>query len=202
MKHIILFFLTTLLLAGCSSDDSNKNKLPPITQTGENTFGVTIKGKVYIPRDPTGVSVGPDVHAVIYTGGYADTTWRELIIVDGASSVGFKMIIHFKNLVNQGVGNYILKQSNFKDNIDSAPIDHIYFKIFDYSIGNYVYYGSLENQGNIIVTRFNGSLTQNWILSGTFTGKFAKYGDPNDVIDINDGRFDFNLNSLSSHVFP
>lgn len=195
MKHIILF-LTTLLLVGCSSDDSNKNKLPPITQTGQNTFGVTINGRVYIPRDPTGFSVGPEGHAVIFTANFPDT-WREIIVIDGASSVGFKMVIHFKDLVNQGVGNYILKQSDFKDNIDSSPIDHIYFKIFDYSIGNYVYYGSIENQGEIILSKRSDG-----ILSGTFSGKFAKYGDPNDVIDITDGRFDFNLNSLSSHVFP
>lgn len=201
MKQIILIFLNALVLAGCSTNDSTKSKLPPITQTGANTFGVTIKGKVYIPRDPTGVSVGPEGHAVIFTANFPDP-WRELIIVDGASDVGFKMIIHFKDLVNQGVGNYILKQSDFKDNIDSAPIDHIYFKIFDYTIGNYVYYGSVENQGNITVTRFNGGYMQDWILSGTFSGKFAKYGDPNDVIEITDGRFDFNLNTLYNHVFP
>jgi hypothetical protein len=52
MKTIFLFMF--FALAGCSNDDAkNAIKLPPETQTGANTFGVTINGKVYIPRDPT-----------------------------------------------------------------------------------------------------------------------------------------------------
>ncbi len=196
-KSIAILLLT--VLTGCSNDNSNSNpesQLPPITQTGENTFGVTIKGKVYIPRDPTGVNVGPQGHGVIFTGSDIGT-WREIIVVDGASAVGFKMVIHFKDLVNQGIGTYQLKQSDFHDNIDSAPIDHIYFKIWDSEISNYAYYGSVENQGELKVTKRDSG-----ILSGTFKGIFARYNTPTDIIEITDGRFDFNLNTLNSHVYP
>ena len=92
--------------------------------------------------------------------------------------------------------------SIFHDGIDSALIDHIYFKIWDANISNYAYYGSLENQGEINVTRFNGSLTTNWILSGNFKGKFVRYDNPNDFITITDGRFDLNLNTLPNATFP
>ncbi|MEK8179193.1 hypothetical protein WMW71_02460 [Flavobacterium buctense] len=196
MKNLITVLLLALL-SGCSND-SNSNpegQLPPITQTGANTFGVTIKGKVYIPRDPTGVTVGPQGHGVIFTGSDIGT-WREIIVVDGASAVGFKMVIHFKDLVNQGVGTYQLKQSDFHDNIDSAPIDHIYFKIWDDEISNYAYYGSVENQGEIKVTKRDSG-----ILSGTFKGIFARYNTPTDIIEITDGRFDFNLNTLPTTIF-
>jgi hypothetical protein len=196
MKNLITVLLLALL-TGCSND-SNSNpeaQLPPITQTGANTFGVTIKGKVYIPRDPTGVTVGPKGHDVIFTGSDIGT-WREIIVVDGASAVGFKMVIHFKDLVNQGVGTYQLKQSDFHDNIDSAPIDHIYFKIWDDEISNYAYYGSVENQGEIKVTKRDSG-----ILSGTFKGIFARYNTPTDIIEITDGRFDFNLNTLPNTIF-
>ena len=124
-------------------------------------------------------------------------TWREIIIIDGASSVGFKMVIHFKDLVTQGVGTYPLAQSNFRDNIDSIEADHIYFKIWDSAINNYAYYGSVENQGEVKVTR-----RDNGILSGNFKGKFARYGNPDDVITLTDGRFDLNLNTLSNTSFP
>lgn len=197
MKKLITLLLLTIV-AGCSNEDSNSNPeslLPAITQTGANTFGVTIKGKVYIPRDPIGVNVGPQGHGVIFTGSDIGT-WREIIVVDGASAVGFKMLIHFKDLVNQGVGTYQLKQSDFHDNIDSAPIDHIYFKIWDSEISNYAYYGSIENQGEVKVTK-----RDNGILSGTFKGIFARYNTPTDIIEITDGRFDFNLNTLPNTVF-
>jgi hypothetical protein len=189
MKNKILAFLI-VILTGCSNDSSNQDpvsQLPSVTQTGANTFGVTINGKVYVPRDPTAINVGPQGHAVIFTANFPDT-WREIIVVDGASSVGFKMVIHFKDLVNQGIGTYQLKQSDFHDNIDSAPIDHIYFKIWDPAISNYAYYGSIENQGEINVT-----MRSSGILSGTFNGRFARYNTPTDIIEITDGRFDIGL---------
>jgi hypothetical protein len=197
MKNLIKVLLLALLV-GCSNDSNNspESQLPPITQTGANTFGVTIRGKVYIPRDPTGINVGTQGHGVIFTGSDIGT-WREIIVVDGASALGFKMVIHFKDLVNQGVGIYQLKQSNFHDNIDSAPIDHIYFKIWDAEINNYAYYGSVENQGEIKVTKRDSG-----ILSGTFKGIFSRYNTPTEIIEITDGRFDFNLNTLNSHVYP
>jgi hypothetical protein len=196
MKNLITVLLLALLTS-CSNDSNNPEaQLPPITHTGANTFGVTIKGKVYIPRDPTGINIGPQGHGVIFTGSDIGT-WREIIVVDGASAEGFKMVIHFKDLVNQGIGAYQLKQSDFHDNIDSAPIDNIHFKIWDAEINNYAYYGSLENQGEIKVTKRDSG-----ILSGTFDGLFARYNNPTDKIEITDGRFDFNLNTLYSHVYP
>ncbi len=61
-SHLMKAFISILFvfLLSCTKDDiNNKNfKLPPETQIGANTFGVTIKNKVYIPRDPTGGSVG------------------------------------------------------------------------------------------------------------------------------------------------
>ena len=207
MKNIILS-LYIILLVGCSknNDNSTKNQtfsLPPETQTGANTFGVTIKGKVYIPRDPTGVSVGTTAKGMIFWGSPGNNNeFNEIEVKDGASSVGFNMIIHLQNLQSIGVSQYILKQSNFHNNIDSTPYNHVYFKIWDSNISNYAYYGSIENQGVVNVIKFNGSLTQNWILSGNFSGKFVRYDNPNDFINITDGRFDLNLNTLPNHPFP
>lgn len=195
MKSSILFLF--ILLMGCSKENISDSsfQLPPETQVGANTFGVTINGKVYVPRDPTGFNVGPQGHGVIFTANFPDT-WRELIVVDGASSLGFKMIIHFRDLVTQGVGVYPLGLSDFKENIDSAPIDHIYFKIWDQSISNYAYYGSLENQGEINISR-----RDNGIFSGTFKGKFQRYNTPSDIMEITDGRFDINTFTLPTHHF-
>ena len=200
MKTTIL--LLFLALASCSKDSVKQDpaaQLPPETQTGANTFGVTINGKVYIPRDPTGVNVGPSGRGMKFKGS-STLPWNEIYVIDGASAVGFQIVIHFKNLLPQATGLYTLKNSNFQDGLDSDLIDHIYFKIWDSSISNYAYYGSVEDQGKINVNKFDGNPL--WILSGTFEGKFVRNDNPNEFITINDGRFDLNLNTLPNAKFP
>lgn len=195
MKTIIISFLLALVTS-CSNDDA-KNKtfsLPPETQTGANTFGVTINGKVYIPRDPTGVSVGSTSRGMILWRP-SDFSWYELEIKDGASSVGFNMIIHMHPL--SSVGQIVLHQSNFQNNIDSIPFSHVYFKIWDSAISNYAYYGSVENESYLNITRLDSG-----VLSGNFNGKFVRYDDPNNFIEITDGRFDINGFTLPDTVFP
>ena len=197
MKHLILI-LTALLLLGCrdsnKADDGFHAVLPPETQTGANTFGVTINGKVYVPRDPTGVSVGTTPKGMILWGA-SDFSWYEIEIKDGASAVGFQMIIHMEPLLS--TGQILLKKSNFHHRIDSIRFPHIYFKIWDSNIGNYAYYGSVEDQGSINITRLDTG-----IISGNFSGKFFRYENPNDFITISDGRFDINGFTLPNHPFP
>jgi hypothetical protein len=51
MKKIFLLLLTiTLMGAKCKKDNIEINKLPPITQTGANTFGAVVNGKVFLPK--------------------------------------------------------------------------------------------------------------------------------------------------------
>ena len=197
-------FLLFILLAGCSKDNSGDPTftLPPETQIGANTFGVTINGKVYIPRDPTAFNTwGNAPRGVIFTG-LPNGNWRELIIVYGASSVGFKMVLHFKNLNPFGVGQYLLSNSNFLENLDSIDADHLFFMIWNDKINSYSYYGSIEGESEINVTKYNIEPNVEWIFSGNFKGKFARYDNPDDSIEITDGRFDFNLKTVKTHPFP
>ncbi|MBC7525298.1 MAG: hypothetical protein H7239_12785 [Flavobacterium sp.] len=194
MKSTIL--LLFVILASCSKDSSSK-LLPPETQVGANTFGVTINGKVYVPRDPIGTNVGGATPKGMRLSGLHDNNYNytEIIIVDGASSVGFKMTIHIENL--SAIGPYPLKQSNFHDQVDSVPFNNIFFKIYDYAIDNYAYYGSVEDQGIMNLKRHD-----NGIISGNFSGKFVRYDNPNEFITIIDGRFDINSFTLESQPFP
>ena len=207
MKQKFLLFAAALfILISCAKDDPTPEEqgfsLPPETQTGANTFGVTINGKVYIPRDPTGFSTMPQGKGLRFLGDhifYGPDIYNEIKIVDGASSTGFNMTIHIYNLQQNGSGDYILSQSNFQDNIDSIDANHIFFKIWDNNINNYAYYGSLQNQGQIIIKRYDFSSR---IVSGTFNGKFVRYDNPNEFIQINDGRFDINWQTLPNILFP
>jgi hypothetical protein len=54
-----LTFLLLLIVASCSSDDTNGNRLPPETQVGANTFGCLINGKTFIPRSGNNSLVFP-----------------------------------------------------------------------------------------------------------------------------------------------
>uniref|UniRef100_UPI00404A7F04 hypothetical protein n=1 Tax=Flavobacterium sp. TaxID=239 RepID=UPI00404A7F04 len=200
MKKIILILLTTLTLSCCNKDDIKTDPtfaLPPETQTGANTFGVTINGKVYIPRDPTGTNwSGPEAKGMYwYYGGLTPNDYNELVVVDGASITGFKIVIHIQ--YPWTVGSYSLKQSNFQNLSDSISETHIFFKIWNNNIKNYVYYGSMSDEGEIIITR-----RDNGIISGSFSGKFVRYDNPNEFIQITDGRFDINSFTLQNTPFP
>jgi hypothetical protein len=200
MKKLFLTIATTMLLLSCTKDDEATTKdpvaqLPPETQVGANTFGVTINGKVYVPRTPTGTGIGGSNGQAVTWWGTSDNSWNELEIKDGKSPTGFNMIIHFHPLIT--TGQYILYQSNFHDNVDSTPFNHIYFKIWDSNISNYAYYGSVANQGEINITR-----RSNGIISGNFKGKFVRYNNPNEFITITDGRFDINTATIDNVVFP
>ena len=196
--------IVVLLLAitSCSKDSGVKQdpvfQLPPETQIGANTFGVTINGKVYIPRTPTGVNVGGAASKAMkwISGGINPNEYLELVVVDGASSVGFKITIHIQNLVS--VGAYPLKQSNFQEQADSILLNHIFFKIWDSKISNYAYYGSVEDQGVVNITRND---IQSSIISGKFSGKFVRYDNPNEFITITDGRFDTGP-GMTDKIFP
>ncbi len=65
MKNSILVLLATFSLFGlgsCSNSTPNDPvlQLPPETQTGANTFGCYINGKLLIPRNGTGTIGGSD----------------------------------------------------------------------------------------------------------------------------------------------
>ena len=205
MKKTILTFLTILFLASCSKDDPATEdpifSLPPETQTGANTFGVTINGRVYIPIDSNSTSYnwwggGLNKQALaLWGGGIAPNEYTEINAFDGASVPGFQIVLHIQNLY--ATGNYILKQSNFQDQADSILENHIFFRIYDSNINNYAYYGSVENQGFLIITRRNSG-----IISGTFNGKFVRLDNPNEFITITDGRFDINSFTIQNHRFP
>lgn len=196
MKSSILFLF--ILLMGCSKENISDSsfQLPPETQVGANTFGVTINGKVYVPRDPTGFSTSPQIKGMTFWGSPDNISWNEIEVIDGAGSTGFKMVIHIQNFNTIGVGNYQVHDSNFQSGVDSSPQTNVFFKIWNSEQNNYQYYKSIENQGEINITRNSGG-----IVSGNFKGTFLLYGSSDEFITITDGRFDINTFTLPTHHF-
>ena len=68
----------------------------------------------------------------------------------------------------------------------------------DITDNNNFYYNSYENSGTIIITRFD---TKNRILSGTFSAKLVNETDSTDIIEVANGRFDINLQTVNINKY-
>jgi hypothetical protein len=190
MKKYILAGLlplltATLLLHACYPDPPSTYEpniidytvLPPITQTGANTFGCKVNGKVWVPRVPYGTFLYRPIDVLVSEK-------------NGSGSGGVTC-----NLVDieQGIDNWL--QISFA---------LTYFKTGDFCYGisggrgsaqfrtvQGVWYSSNfhPNPNNCInITRFD---TIENIISGTFQFDVYKDTIPNNhKIEITEGRFD------------
>jgi hypothetical protein len=184
MKQIrlLLFIIACAnIFAACKKDKTTTpieptptgDQLPAITQTGANTFGCLINGKVWIPK---GSSCGtkPNPH-IIYDLGFNGKPYLDIKTGHfvNCNPQGF-VNISFGNLDHLGFYNY--------------PLD------FDFSTGwpevlNNCFTPALDSTvkkwGNGIITKLD---IPNHIISGTFNCKFKTLQC--DTVFITDGRFD------------
>ena len=195
---ISLFFLTA-----CTNDEAKGSacqaNLPAITTTGANTFGCCINGNLLIPRDGTGTfGVSDDGYSLF--GGYPNSTdYYELDIRDYKSEHTGKILIHLHQAHANGIGDYIINESNGEHSIDGLNHTYLHCRVFDAKTNSYQYYRSTENSGVIKITRYD---FQHRIISGTFNCVVTNSSNPNDRIEIKDGRFDINWQTLPNTTFP
>lgn len=167
MKGIFLLLLTTLLLAGCNSDDSTPqpiseiDKLPPPTQTGANTVGCLVDGKAFLPY---GDSPG--------SGGNPRCDY-----IDGV------FLLMFSNLPSEHPRHTItinLQNINYNlNNIEEA-------KYIEYRKSNIIYFKTDENNlGELYISKFD---RESGIISGTFW--FDAVNKKGEKVEIREGRFD------------
>ncbi len=203
MKNTLLTIFTIFFLASCSKDDNPTSppnplaKLPPETQTGANTFGCVINNQVFYPRDGTSELFNPGGKGIIFWGDpsgdnmYDELEIRNLKDAKPANS----MIIHLQNLPQNKVGEYIWQSSNFQKSIDGLMQNYVYAKIYDVTVNGWRYYGSYENSGKVIITRYDN------IVSGTFSGKLRLFNGQEEI-NIEKGRFDINSVTIDNVDFP
>ncbi|MEW4923567.1 hypothetical protein [Algibacter sp. 2305UL17-15] len=194
-----LLILSLLLLQCCSEKDNGFTPtLPPITQTGANTFGCYIDGKLLTPRDGTGTFNLPD-SGMSYTGlGIAPNyDYNEIKVHDFKSGTGGLMDIHIHNLHAIGEGSYVINESNCEDNVDANQNVNIRCRWWDENLQVYKWYCSMENSGTLNINRYD---FKNRIVSGTFECTAQNRDDPNEIIEITQGRFDIKWDAIPS--FP
>ena len=168
MKHTLLLALL-LLFIGCSSDSNPEDGLPPATQTGANTFGCLIDGKLLVPRSGNNNIVNPAWGAVLWGGIPNVNDYWELEIRDLKSTRRASFFLHMKEVALHGTGDYIINESNGMANIDGLDHTYLHCVIFDNATNSYQQYVSYENSGLLKITFYNP--TGGVILSGTFSIK-------------------------------
>lgn len=195
----ILFTTTMLLILSCSTDDATVNQeslLPPITTSGENTFGCLVDGKYFRPRDGR-ITVNDDNKGLRIVQTEEDNL--ELHIYDRKSEKTGSLFIHLEDLFIAGEGFYELNGANGLRGIDGENHNYIHGNFF--KNGSYNDYLSFDNSGEIIITKKEYEPFQYHIFSGQFNAKLINRLDPLDTLKVDLGRFDLELGSLPNTNF-
>ncbi|MEO6683157.1 MAG: hypothetical protein ABIN48_10070 [Ginsengibacter sp.] len=176
MKHISLIACFAIFIGvGCKKNKpkTELEKLPPITQTGANTFGCLINGKAWTPK---GFQFKPNFFIIVdptFQNGNFD------LRVYQYSNQKFERINIFSNDI-RSIGNYSITPNGF------VFVD---FRN-DFSSCNYLH--SIENFsfGYLKITKYD---LQNGIVSGEFDCTMYDSAINCDTIKITNGRFDYKL---------
>ncbi|QTD37417.1 hypothetical protein JL193_15190 [Polaribacter batillariae] len=192
MKHFFLktvLFLFAFTLSNCESkteDERWNPELPPITQIGANTFGCKINGQVMIPRDSRKSQLGGIPKGVSYG---TDLNYDWIKASDRYTATG-GVAIKIPNLQTLKVGEYEVK--TIIGGFASTHPNIVYIQATHHK----GFYGSIEGTGKVIITHYD-----NEIISGTFYCKLKNRDISDNFIEITEGRFDFNKNTINSKRF-
>ena len=194
MKKLTLLLGIMLVLA-CSSDDAvdPESLLPPITTTGENTFGCLIDGKFFRPRDGRS-TLNSDNKGLRVVRTENDNL--ELHIYDRKSEMGSSLFIHLENFYLLNEDTYELSDANGLRGLDGPNHNYIYGRFWDAQTKSYQLYFSTSNTGIVDISRFEIIPSVLNIKSGTFNATLTNASDPNKTVSISLGRFDFDSFTL------
>lgn len=197
MKHLFfktVLFLFALTFANCENNDPQE-QLPPITQTGANTFGAIVDGRLFVPKGTIsfnplgsrnkelGVFVGSD-----FFDKNGDDKWF-ITTFNSEDNPRTYIYIYLPTLLNSPT-DFVINKSDGSERNDLSNA-HIYCLI---NKGEFQYL-SFENSG---VLNFSKIDIVNGLYSGTFSAKLKSKDNENDVIEIKEGRFDINLNTVNN----
>lgn len=190
---MLLISLTSCKTYG---DDEFIPSLPPITTTGENTFGCYIDGNLLTPRNGTGYQGASDDGM----SWWSDSQERDLTIRDYKSGTGGMLNFHFDDIALHGEGEFTINESlcdyylsNNNNNIS------ITCSWWDANTQANRWYCSMENSGTVTILKYD---PVNTILSGTFSCSMQEKTNPDHIIEITEGRFDLNLYTVNFSSHP
>jgi hypothetical protein len=181
MKTILkttMLFLATLTLSCCNKDDnpfSGNDQLPPETQTGANTVGCLVNGKVYLPSQrglntPVNCYYQLDNGEFYFALGFADN-----------KNYGPQVMVNTRKITLQTGNIYILNKNMVNDG------DFIGGGGAFWNDPANISYTNTIKQGELKITKLD---LANSIISGTFW--FDAVNTAGETVEIRQGRFDWN----------
>jgi hypothetical protein len=186
MKKITLFLLLLPLFALQCKKDKDKNdcpngdracelaKLPPLTTTGENTFGCLVNGKAWLPEsnslNPKLRSVYADEESSYYLSGNYDSK------DDVATYIEFN-ISNFELLTQ----SYTLEQY-VRDSFSEGIYTYCWYNDGCRSV---TYLTNFDQTGTFTVNYVHSA---SQIISGTFD--FVAKAENGETVCVTDGRYD------------
>ncbi|WP_187477484.1 hypothetical protein [Amniculibacterium sp. G2-70] len=201
MKSTILI-LTTFFLLACKERSNEEEKpydpqLPPITMVGANTFGCKINGVVMVPRNSIGYVPPGSNHYPVWTQKGIDNEYKFIQAADLRETKRGGVFLYLQNTVGSTIfqsGDYPIFDGITPSYLNDNYNNYIYVTVYKNGVANN--YKSIAGTGKITL-----SVNSNLICSGTFNCKAKNVNDPNDIIEITDGRFDFGVN-INTTNFP
>lgn len=171
MKNLLFLGLLILSFLSCKERDADPNVLPPATQTGANTAGCLVDGKVWVATTKYQSTLGGAGTFCENTGEY------------------YKVQLDLRNVSDE---SRIFIQLN-KQNLEIGKIYDLPILMDDnnkigasFNNNNRTFFSSSPNYtGKIKITRLD---IPNNIVSGTF--EFKAVDNEGNVVTVTDGRFD------------
>ncbi|AKP69055.1 hypothetical protein CG08_0727 [Riemerella anatipestifer] len=200
MKKLLYAALIGLNAMSCTDRTAREvytPQLPPITQTGANTFGAIINGKVMIPRNSIGYQPpGPNTH---YAAKYTETTnYYEFGASNARHNVGIYFYLKRKEYnTSLPLGNYPFLEGIYYYDPMNQDLPAVMMEVFINDNKVLKTYLSISNTGSITISRNDSN-----VISGTFSCKLKNKDNPEDIIEVKDGRFDFNKQTINTTNFP
>lgn len=176
-KISIIFLLLVTMGAGCEKE-KEEPQLPPITQTGKDTFGCLVDGDIWLPKLVLAFPTQPKVSAGLVRE-YGYRMWEIGASQGAASSFYF------------GIYEDSLKLGEINISTDEMYGNGIGLHFFskDYEGTSFDWRKGLPVQ--FVVTKLD---TVNKIVAGTFS--FDAVNMSNDTVSITNGRFDIKIDQV------
>ena len=178
MKNIFLCLIAGLLIV-CACTKTTREVLPP-AQTGANTFGCVLNGQVFVPNEAIGTT--PQFAIAVY--GYYENTQnysKKIFVRRGYNRNNIQAIyLYLYQIDVRKAGEYNLGNAIPDTETNNQPFHNYILCFAKGSSGEWGKYGSYDNSGKIIVTRWD---KDNMILFGTFSGKLKQI-DGEEIIEI------------------
>ncbi len=192
--------LLIITLANCNNNDNEFTPtLPEATQTGKNTFGCFVDGKLLTPRDGTGTFNSADRGMVMFVHGTSPSyTYNELKVVNYKDN-GNRIDFHITDLHFNGEGIFDIDESNCEKGLLANPTINLRCRLFDDVNNTYAWYCSISGTGSITITKYD---FDNKIFASIFECSLQNENDSSDIKVLTEGRLDINWFTLSGSSFP